>query len=73
MILEKDVQLWLLDDLWTQVGILAGNLAGTSNSNWRQEYLRVSLFVAELLYDVYLTYSLLCFVSSGITYSVHLS
>ena len=69
----KDMQLCVLDDLWTQVGSSAGNSAATSNFNWRQVCLRVSLFVAEVSYDVYLTCLLLCFVSSGITHSVHLS
>ena len=64
--LKKYVQLWVLDDLWTQVGILSENWATTSNFNYRQENLKVSLFVAEKLFDVYLTCLLICFVSSGI-------
>ena len=70
---KEHVHLWVLDDMWTQAGILAGNSAATSNFILRQEYLRVSLFVAEIPYNVYLTCLLLCFVSSGITYNVHLS
>ena len=71
--LKENLHLWELDDLWTQAGILAGNSAATSIFNWRQEYHRVGLFVAEIPYNVYLTCLLLCFVSSGTTYIVYLS
>ena len=30
-------QLWILDDLWTQVGVLIENSASTSDLNWNQE------------------------------------
>ena len=73
LFLKDDVQPWLSDNLWTQVGILAGKSAATSNFNLRQEYVRVSLFFTEIYYDVRMTCLLLCFASSGMTYSVHLS
>ena len=35
-------QLWVLDDLWTQLGILTVNSASTSDLNWNQERISVS-------------------------------
>ena len=33
-ILDGESQLWMLGDLWTQVGILTGKSASTSDFNW---------------------------------------
>ena len=35
-------QLWVLEDFWTQVGILAQNSAATCDWNWSQEHISVS-------------------------------
>ena len=35
------MQLRMLDELWTQVGILNGNSASTSDFNWSQEHISV--------------------------------
>ena len=41
-ILKGGGHLWVLEDLWTQVGILTGNAASTSDFNWSHEHISVS-------------------------------
>ena len=44
-------QLWMLDEIWTQVGFLTGNSASTSDFNWSQEHISVNYFVlVEIFY-----------------------
>ena len=38
-------QLWSLDDSWSPLGILTGNSASISESNWSQENISVSRFI----------------------------
>ena len=47
--LKGGVQLWILDELWTQVGILTGSLASSSDSNWSHEQVIVSHLVSVVL------------------------
>ena len=44
-ILKAGGQLWVLDDLWTQVDILTGNSASTSDFEWSHEHNTPSFFV----------------------------
>ena len=58
--------LWVLDDMWTQIGVLTGNAAWSAVFIWSQGHISVSFFVNDILLDVHLTCWLLCFVI-GIT------
>ena len=55
LLLNGSGQLWVLDDMWTQVGVLTGIAARTSDSSWSQLYVSVSLFVTVISYDIFLT------------------
>ena len=52
-------QLLVLDDSWTQVGILTGKLASTSDFNWSQKHISVSVSVTILFSDMELACCLL--------------
>ena len=36
-------QLWILEEYWTQVGVLTGHSAGTADFNWIASYISVSI------------------------------
>ena len=37
-------QLWVLEDFWTQLGILIGNLVSTSDINWSHDNMNLSCY-----------------------------
>ena len=41
--LRRGVQLWTLEEYWTQVGVLTGHSAGTADFNWSSSYISVSI------------------------------
>ena len=54
--LREGGQLWMLDDLGTQVGFLTENSASTSDFNWSQEHIKANRFasVAVLFIDEFM-------------------
>ena len=59
-ILIEGGQFCILEDLQTQVGILTGNSASTSDFKWSHEHFSVSWFVSEILNDIQLTCRVAC-------------
>ena len=41
--LRGGVQLWTLEDYWTQVGVFTGHSASTTDFNWSSCYISVSI------------------------------